>query len=89
MRAVRPKAVGGVRRGVDDGFSGDLWGDTGAAARRDPTTHRSTTETGKSMDETFTMCSIAKTGKSLDETLTMCSIAKTGNLWMKLLQCVL
>lgn len=32
VRAARPHAVGGVRRGVDDGFSGDLWGDTGAAA---------------------------------------------------------
>lgn len=61
VRAARPHAVGGVRRGVDDGFSGDLWGDTGAAARRDPTTHRSTTKKRKSMDETFTMCSIAKT----------------------------
>lgn len=32
VRAARPHAVGGVRCCVDDGFSGDLWGDTGAAA---------------------------------------------------------
>lgn len=60
VRVARFYAVGGVRRGVDDGFSGDFWGDIGVAVWRDFIIYRFIIKKRKFMDEIFIMCFIVK-----------------------------